>query len=151
MALEFRDITSENYLDVFKLKVKLEQKSYVVPNVYCIAESKVYENFNPKALYLDNELIGFLMYGTNPKNESDVWIISLMIDEKFQGKGYGKHTMLKSIQILRELYDPPAIYISFDPENEIAKKLYTSIGFKDTGEILYGKLVHRLDFKNQNQ
>lgn len=151
MYIEFKNITKDNLVDVFKLKVRTEQKSFVVPNVYSIAESKVYENFNPRAVYVNEELIGFLMYGTNPEKEEDVWIIRLMIDENFQSRGYGRQTMLKAIEMLKEIYDPPAIYLSFEPENEVAKKLYHSLGFKDTGEVLFGELVHRLDFKNQTQ
>lgn len=149
MSIEFKKITKDNLTDVLKLKVKFEQKTFVIPNVYSIAESKVYENFNPNAVYWNEELIGFLMYGTNPEKDEDVWIIRLMIDEKFQGRGYGRQTMVKIIETLKKIYDPPAIFLSFEPENNIARSLYHSLGFKDTGEILFGELVHRLDLKTK--
>lgn len=150
MNIEFKDITKDNLIDVFKLKVKPEQKGMVSPNVYSIAESKVYENFFPKALYVENDLVGFLMYGINPENEDQVWIIRLMIDEKYQGKGFGRDAMLKAIDTLKEIYDPPSIFLSVESKNDLAKKLYHSLGFKATGEILFGELVHRLDLINQN-
>ncbi|MCB0725756.1 MAG: GNAT family N-acetyltransferase [Ignavibacteriae bacterium] len=148
MNIKLKEITKDNLIDIFKLKVKQHQKTFVSPNVYSIAESKVYDNFSPKAIYAGEALVGFLMYGTNPEKENEVWIIRLMVDEQFQGRGFGKQAMLVAIELLKQIYNPPAIYLSFEPGNELAKNFYHSLGFKDTGEILYGELVHRLDLEN---
>ena len=36
------------------------------------------------------------------------------------------------------------IYISFEPENAIAKALYESLGFVPDGRVLYGEVVYYL-------
>jgi diamine N-acetyltransferase len=41
-----------------------------------------------------------------------------------------------------------AVLISFVPENEAARALYTSLGFQDTGEIEAGEMVFRLSLRS---
>lgn len=36
------------------------------------------------------------------------------------------------------------IYLSYEPENAVAKNLYTSFGFVETGEIDHGEAVAKL-------
>ncbi len=87
--IELKEITKENYIEAVKLKVSTSQDNFVAPNVYSIAQSKFYPTWKPTAIYKDNNMIGFLMHGEDDLNEGDgsIWIIRLMIDERFQGKG----------------------------------------------------------------
>lgn len=61
-----------------------------------------------------------------------------MIDEKYQGKGYGRAAALEVIKRLRQNENCKEIYLSCNPENIIAEKLYKSIGFERTGELNEG-------------
>jgi len=69
-----------------------------------------------------------------------------MIDASHQGKGYGKLAIIQLIEHLKTFPRKPApsIYLSYKPDNEAARKLYASIGFKETGEISCGETVARL-------
>ncbi|MEZ4629003.1 MAG: GNAT family N-acetyltransferase, partial [Eubacteriales bacterium] len=61
-------------------------------------------------------------------------------------KGYGREAMRLLIDRIRGLSDEEhtCIYISFEPENKIAKSLYESLGFLPDGRIEYGEVVYRL-------
>jgi diamine N-acetyltransferase len=61
--------------------------------------------------------------------------------------GYGREAMVHLIDRIHGLSDDEhrRIYISFEPENEIAKSLYESLGFMPDGRILYGEVVYFLE------
>ena len=68
-----------------------------------------------------------------------------MIDAKHQKNGYGKAALLLSIKYLHENHKANEIFLSFEPNNVVAEKLYSDVGFKRTGEIEGGEIVMRLD------
>ncbi|MCX5977532.1 MAG: hypothetical protein NTV33_12100 [Coprothermobacterota bacterium] len=48
------------------MKTRPEQKGFVADNVFSIAEAKVHSTFVPLAIYADQSLVGFTMYGFDP-------------------------------------------------------------------------------------
>ncbi|HEY0657149.1 MAG TPA: GNAT family N-acetyltransferase [Pyrinomonadaceae bacterium] len=148
MSVSLREVDEYNFWQCINLKVADEQKNFVAPNVRSIAESKVFPYLVPQAIYADEELIGFALYGRDPES-GNYWIVRLMIDEKFQGKGYGKAATLGLIEKIRRLPDSGDIYLSFVPGNAGAEKLYRSVGFERTGETdADGEVIMRLSMKN---
>ena len=65
-----------------------------------------------------------------PKFYSRLWLDCFMIDEKYQGRGYGKIALKKILPILFEQYQCQTIYLSVHVENKNAIKLYETLGFK---------------------
>lgn len=59
-----------------------------------------------------------------------------MVDEKHQGKGYGRFGMGKMLETFRSEERIQRVGISYEPENEAAQKLYASLGFQETGEMV---------------
>lgn len=74
-------------------------------------------------------------------------ICRLMIDHKYQGKGYGKVTLEKVIEEMKSFKDCNEVFLSFEPENQIGRKLYESFNFKNTGKIIEGELLYSLTLK----
>ena len=66
-----------------------------------------------------------------------------MIDKEYQGKGLGKEAMKASLDFLREGPCGSAEYcwLSYEPENTKAKGLYSSLGFRENGEICGDEIV----------
>lgn len=58
------------------------------------------------------------------------FIMRLMIDYKYQRQGYGRATMLELIRRLKLYPDVEIIATSYCKDNEVAAKLYQSLGFK---------------------
>jgi diamine N-acetyltransferase len=135
--VEIKEITPKNFWEVIDLKVKADQQTFVAANSVSIAQSKVQPECIPLAIYNDNILVGFLMYCIDKSlyKDNEYWIYRLMIDEKYQGKGYGKKAMEIIIDKIKEDKTKNKIKTSFEPENEIAKKLYLKLGFEPTGEM----------------
>ncbi|HAX40683.1 MAG TPA: spermidine acetyltransferase [Clostridiales bacterium] len=144
--LRLVEIDRYNYLSVLDLSVSPEQKSFVASNQYSLAQAYVQPECVPLALYAENKPIGFAMYSLD-ENDHQYWIYRLMIDQRYQGVGYGREAMKLLIERIRKLTDDEhkRIYISFEPENEIAKALYESLGFVPDGRILYGEVVYFLE------
>lgn len=93
-----------------------------------------------KAIYNDDVMIGFIMYSLD-ENDNSSTIHRFMVDKRFQGNGYGKAALRHAIDLLEGTLDCKEIWISEAPENYVAKKLYSSLGFEFTGEIEYDEEV----------
>lgn len=143
---ELHPVTKENWVALIKLQVREDQRHFVATNVFSIAQAQFGDDYeghwdlHPFGIYDQEAPVGFLMYGHNfghPRYE--VFILRLMVDEKFQGKGYGRFGMQKVLEILRPDERIHAVGISYEPENAAARKLYAGLGFVETGRMLEGE------------
>ncbi len=144
--LRLVEIDRYNYLPVLELSVSEEQKKFVATNQYSLAQAYAQPECVPFALYAENKPVGFAMYCLDA-DDHQYWIYRLMIDQRHQGKGYGREAMRLLIDRIRGFSDEEhrCIYISFEPENTVAKSLYESLGFLPDGRIEYGEVVYRLE------
>lgn len=144
---EIRPVTKDNWEELIKLKVRDDQKHFVASNLYSIAESQFGDDFDghwdfhPFGIYDDgNRAVGFLMYGLNFEHpRQQAFIIRLMVDENFQGRGYGRFGMEKLLEIFRADERILGVGISYEPENEAARRLYAGLGFQETGRMIEGE------------
>lgn len=133
--LELKEITKSNFDEVVKLKVAANQEDFVSTTVYSLAQAWVYKNTAfPFAIYADNLLVGFIMLGYYEiKNQYTLW--KFMIDEKYQNRGYGKKALTLAIKYLVNTFDNvKEVFTGVALHNTVAKKLYRSVGFEETGE-----------------
>ena len=143
MTVVLKDIDRQNWEEAIGLAVAPEQKHFVASNVYSIAESKFDPALVPLAIYADGLMVGFTMYGVDTST-GEHWIIRLMVDRRFQGRGYGRAAMAEVIQRLQARPDCREIFVSYEPDNDVAATLYRSLGFEDTGRVVGRELVMRL-------
>jgi len=145
MAVVLKPVSIENWYECTQLNVKPEQLSvFPAPVVYWIAESKYIDDFGLRAIYSEEVLVGFLVFCTNPDKDDNYWIPAIMIDEKHQGKGYGKAAMKALIQLM-SISHCKRIMIGHRPDNQIAGKLYESLGFKKVSEeVIDGEIIRIL-------
>ena len=68
------------------------------------------------------------------KDNYNIW--RLMIDKKFQGKGFGKKAMNLALEFVNTFPCGTAKYcwLSYESDNDIARQLYQSVGFVETDE-----------------
>lgn len=132
-GIKIKEIDEYNINQVRKVSVKENQQSFIETVDECLEEAAMYEQWCPVAVYYDKDLVGFAMYGAFGANP-DTWIDRIIIDRKYQGKGFGKLAMKELIKIVTEKYNVNTVYLSFVKDNEVARKLYENIGFKYTGE-----------------
>ena len=146
---EIRPVTKDNWRELIRLKVREDQTHFVASNLYSIAEAQFGDedeghwDLYPFGIYDDEgKPVGFLMYGLNPDHpKQQAFIQRLMVDEKHQGKGYGRFGMEKMLETFHAQEHIQSVGISYEPENEAARKLYASLGFEETGEVVGGEVV----------
>lgn len=154
--LEVRPVTKENWKELIALKVRDDQKHFVASNLYSIAEAQFGEHIPgeghwdmmPFGIYDEDKPVGFLMISYNYDfARFQGFILRLMVDEKCQGKGYGKFGMNWMLERYRADERVKAVAISYEPDNEAARTLYASLGFQETGEIVDGEALALLKLR----
>lgn len=148
--LRIEKVTGNYVWEILNLRVGEGQKSFVAGNDVSIIEA--YTTITgggyafPFGVYDGDTPVGFFMVGfgtdeywENPpeiaKNNYNLW--RLMIDERYQNRGYGKETMGLALDFIRTQPCGKAEYcwLSYEPENEVARRLYYSFGFRETGDM----------------
>ena len=142
--VNLKPVTIDNFWDVISLEVEKDQ-NFVASNAISIAQSKVDPSLIPLAIYNDQTLVGFLLYGIDP-DDGNYWIVRLMVDKKHQKNGYGKKAMEIIIDKIKEDTSHNKIAISTNPKNYIGLNLYKNLGFKSTGKIIDGEEVLELTY-----
>lgn len=147
MTISLKPVSVDNWYNCTQLEVRQDQKEvFPAPIVYWIAESKYVTEFQPMAIYCNENIIGFIVYCTIPDNDGNYWIPALMIDQKHQGKGYGREAMKQLLTLMKETLDCQRIMIGHRPENTVAGTLYESLGFKRISrELIDGEVVRLLN------
>jgi diamine N-acetyltransferase len=121
------------------LKLKPEQERFVSPPAWSLARCYVrffgndFEHL-PHVIYINQQAVGYSTTACNPATENEYWIDDIMIDAAHQGRGYGRAAVIQTVRmILRRYPRCRAIQLTCFRANFIAAKLYTSLGFVQTG------------------
>ncbi|MEW9097131.1 MAG: GNAT family N-acetyltransferase [Clostridiaceae bacterium] len=150
MNIYFKNITEKNLRECIDLKISKEQEKYLPhSNAASIAESKFNPEWVTSGIYIDDKMIGFAMYGVDDEEADCIWLIRFMIDEQYQGKGYGKYALELLLNRIKEEVKPSKICLSFHPDSIVAKKLYLSFGFKQfiTGFEAEDEVFYEINYK----
>ena len=133
--IHLKEVTKENIDEVLELSVREDQKSFVSTTAESLAQAYAYkETAFPFAVYNDEEMVGFIMMGYyEAKHYYTLW--KFLIDKNHQHKGYGRKALELGISFMKDKFDIKEIYTGVAPGNSVAKSLYSSVGFKDTGLI----------------
>ena len=151
--IHLEKVDARNLWDVIELKVSRAQKHFVASNDISILQAYVTAGTGcsafPFVIYRDEKPVGFLMIGYNEaclyeldgeeppkvlKNNYSLW--RLMIDKRYQNRGYGREALKLALDFVRTWPCGKAEYceVSYEPENEVAARLYHSFGFRENGE-----------------
>lgn len=141
----FKEITRENFWECIELSVAEEQAGFVASNAVSIAQSKVQLECIPLAVYDDELMVGFIMYCID-EDDGEYWIYRIMIDRQYQSKGYGKETLKKLLEVIKEDKSRNKIFLGVSKENTYAVRLYKSFGFDFNGQVFGKEHIMRLDY-----
>lgn len=143
--IELKEINQTNYQACIKLEISREQKEFVAPNWYSLLEDNYEKKRQPFALYHEEEIVGFIMFSYYPADADYAidswWIERLMIDKNYQGKGYGRAALKLALNWFSTTIGADELRLSVVPANDVALKLYHSLGFELTGEEVSGETV----------
>lgn len=133
--LYLRPITKENLIPVTDLEMEESQKGFVEDNLFSIAECYLYKEFIPKAIYDDDELIGFVLYYFVEGKPDYVFLHRIMVDKSKQGKGYGVRSLELCVEeFKKEFPSIGCVELIHYPDNDRAAAVYEKAGFKLTGD-----------------
>ena len=159
-------ILDENMPECVALSVAPEQQEFVAANSYSLAEAFDYnkafaekgvgEIAVPYAVYENDVMVGFVMYGYFPPDDEDdedaydveesyYYVWRLLIDKNYQGRGIGREVVR---QVMEEIKAKPCgeasyCYVSYVPSNIASKNTFLSYGFEEDGRINGGEAVAR--------
>ncbi|MBP2239521.1 diamine N-acetyltransferase [Cytobacillus eiseniae] len=128
------ELNAENWYECCLLDISENQKAFLEPNAISIAQSKFERTLKPYAIYLEEKVVGFLMFNTVVEELDGYWVYRIMIDEHFQGKKIGKKATELMIAEMAKLPNAEKIIVGYHPDNLGAHQLYASLGFVDNGD-----------------
>lgn len=145
--VELREITKDNLEQVLALRISDSQKDFVSSTAHSLAQAWVYKDTAfPFAIYADGEMVGFVMLGYYEiKKQYTLW--KFLIDERYQRRGYGRKALEIVIQYLINKFNVTEIFTGVAFGNDVAKALYMSAGFEETGEADDFQLEMRLNIE----
>lgn len=152
-TLRLEKLNWDNFEAIINLHVTKEQRDFVAANKdslvhACVRMIDEGKQVFPFGVYLGKKPVGFLMItydvgeddGTEPSAEwflrNSYYIWRFMIDRRWQGRGYGRQALQLALDFIRTFPAGEATYcwLSYEPTNEVARKLYLSFGFVEQPE-----------------
>jgi len=127
-------ITKENEFECIALRPREDQLTLVASNSDSLLHAVKETTSKPYGIYVDDLMVGFVLFDNEIYSDGYYWILRFMIDEKYQGNGYGKSAIKEVINKLQNRMDCKQIKVSHVPHNIAANRLYKECGFQDTGE-----------------
>ena len=130
------------------LKVAESQKNYVASSAVMLARAYAYREQRSRAfvIYDIETPVGMGMYHDCP--ELDAYDLSqLFIDERYQGKGYGKASTKLVLDAMQQDGKYNKVVLCYIEGNDVAKKLYENFGFvevdRDEDEIIMELILNK--------
>lgn len=143
-SVSLRVVDKHNVKAVIDLSTSESQTEFVAPNVKSLAEAFAAEYVWVRAIYAAEEPVGFVMVSHDPdKSEYDLW--RYMIDERYQGMGFGRSALTMVHDHVRSQPDGNIIYVCYVRAEGGPEGFYKSFGYIDTGEVHWGEHQAKLD------
>ena len=147
--IQLRPITEENFVAAFNLKLAPEQEVFVSHPIRSLAQAYVYrDQCQPFGIYDDDTMVGYVMviYDYDVP-EYDIW--HMMIDEKYQGQGYGSAALDRVLDYIgtKPFGTSDRVALTCHKDNTRALNLYKSKGFAETGAVYDDELELSLNLQ----
>jgi diamine N-acetyltransferase len=149
--ISLRPITDANRQEVEALRVSPAQEQFVSNVVESLHEAAEYPGAHAMywAVYADETPVGFVMIADEVDSPDYIpqFLCKLLIDERHQGRGYGKATLDLVVEYFRGRPGVEAVTTSAVPGEGSPVTFYEQYGFVRTGEIDDGEIVLRLKIR----
>lgn len=144
--VSLRQVTRKNLSQVLRLSVAESQKQFVATNAVSIAQGCYNKHAWFRAIYADDTPVGFVMLHEDRK-KGTYYLWRFMIDEKYQGNGFGENGMAFILERARKSPKAKFMTLSYVRAEGGPEGFYKKFGFEDTGKIEDGEHVAKLIFK----
>lgn len=142
-AVELIEVNSHNWRRVAAVAPSADQERFVAPITYYLCLCSYGSEWKPLGITVDGETVGHVMWAVDPQDDSG-WIGGLVIDAAHQRRGVGRAAVEALISRLETEQGCISIGLSYQPDNTVARALYASMGFVESGEVVDDEVVARL-------
>jgi len=140
--------TADNWREIARVRSAEGQRDWVADVTYYLCLSAYGGLWRSYAVLDGDDTVGHVMWAVDPEDASH-WIGGLVIDRERQGRGLGRATVAALLALWEDLepelsgtpYTQAALSVA--PDNVVARSLYQSWGFAETGEMSDDELVLR--------
>ncbi|WP_027483521.1 GNAT family N-acetyltransferase [Deinococcus pimensis] len=147
-AVTLRPVARDNWEAVIALRLPPEQRGFVAPNLYSVAEAQFLTDAEALAIRVGPVVVGFALYAFD-EDDRQYWLYRLMIDEAHQRRGYARAALREVVARVRAKPGVTQLALGYKPENSAAEALYLGEGFERSGEVIGGEVIARLHFPPQ--
>ena len=148
--VHLREIDDANHDGVAALRVRPGQERFVASVAESLDEAAATPEGNPwyRAIYAGDEPVGFVMLSWDVTPSPGIigpWFLwRLLIDERFQRRGYGRAALERIVEIVRA-EGATELLTSYQPGDGEPWPFYERFGFSRTGRIDGTEVVLSLD------
>lgn len=135
--IRLTEITEENWLAAASLSVKEEQKRFLAPAIGILARGYVYRSCNARVRVIENDgtIVGLALVREFTDEPLGYDLQQFMIDENYQGKGYGSAALALILEELRAEGRFDHVEVCVKKDDAAAIRLYEKHGFTDSGYV----------------
>jgi diamine N-acetyltransferase len=142
-----RPVTAENWRAAIALEIHPEQRDFTPPVAVSLAKAYIQPDgaaYDPYAVYRGKTMVGFYSFSYYPGNMRWCALAGFLIDKAYQGRGYGRAALLDFLTwVPRKHPECTDIFLTVHPRNIVAQRLYHSLGFIKTGDLMEAEEVMR--------
>lgn len=146
MKVALKKITKDTVRTICELSVTENQKKFVAPNAISIAQAYFHDFAWFRAIYVDEDPIGFVMLSDIPELP-EYYLWRFMIDAKYQRLGYGQQAIKLVIDYVKSRPKSDVLITSTVQAKGGPQKFYEKQGFKLTGDYEGGEAIMKLILK----
>ncbi len=139
--IELCEVTSGNWRAVAELELADAQRGFAGPVTRYLCLCHYGGVWHPLAVCSGDQTVGFVMWAIDPDDRSG-WIGGLVIDRRRQREGFGRATV-QALAARLAADGCGSVALSYLPGNSVARALYLSLGFEETGEMEDDEVVAR--------
>ena len=150
-VVALREITAENLAAVEALVVTEDQSRYVADVTTSLREAEEYPDAKAwyRAVYAGDEPVGFVMISDgitvdDPSYVGPYYLWRLLVDRRFQGRGYGTAALDLVVEHVRTRPDARTLLVSHVVGPTSPGPFYEQYGFRPTGEVHEGEPILEL-------
>ena len=148
--MELREVTAQTLRSIIDLRVSAQQQAYVASNAISIAQAYFHPEAWFRAVVVGESAVGFVMLEDptllpDQIGPAQVGLWRFMIDERHQGRGYGRAALRLVIEHARTRPGQTKLRTSCVPGPLSPIGFYERCGFRRTGEVDDGEEVLELD------
>lgn len=119
-------------------------QQWVVSNAFSLLQAAYDPAWTCRLICADGRPVGFAFFGLWEERGNVPLLCRYMIDVDRQGRGLGAQALPLVVEEMYALYGTKDIYLTVEPGNTRAVRLYEGYGFRPTGEFDCTEAVYRL-------